>query len=132
MVRTPFFTFIEPDQSNTHCMESGSSAAVQQSIENNYSAIKVYNKHLAYCKTGLRSSKCYWRCRGLNPRPSACEADTLPLSYIPIAYQINVFHANNLIKTYNEFVEFTTFNWCFFRSEKAAVHKDEPNKSVES
>ena len=25
----------------------------------------------------------YWRCRDLNPGLSACEADTLPLSYTP-------------------------------------------------
>jgi hypothetical protein len=25
-----------------------------------------------------------WRCRGSNPRPSVCETDALPLSYIPL------------------------------------------------
>ena len=30
----------------------------------------------------------YWRCRGLNPGPLACEASALPLSYIPIAIPI--------------------------------------------
>jgi hypothetical protein len=25
-----------------------------------------------------------WRCRGSNPRPSICETDALPLSYIPL------------------------------------------------
>jgi hypothetical protein len=29
------------------------------------------------------ATKKMWRCRGLNPRPSVCETDALPLSYIP-------------------------------------------------
>ena len=29
-----------------------------------------------------------WRCRGLNPRPSKCESDALPLSYIPSKKQV--------------------------------------------
>ena len=31
------------------------------------------------------TSRWYWRCRGSNPRPSKCESDALPLSYIPLA-----------------------------------------------
>ena len=30
-----------------------------------------------------RCKKVCWRCRGSNPRPSKCESDALPLSYIP-------------------------------------------------
>ena len=31
----------------------------------------------------VRNKKIDWRCRGSNPRPSKCESDALPLSYIP-------------------------------------------------
>ena len=34
------------------------------------------------------TQKISWRCRGLNPRPSACEADALPLSYIPMYHKL--------------------------------------------
>ena len=30
-----------------------------------------------------------WRCRGSNPRPSKCESDALPLSYIPSLHDGN-------------------------------------------
>ena len=35
----------------------------------------------------LAAVKKIWRSRDLNPGLSACEADTLPLSYTPILYQ---------------------------------------------
>ncbi len=31
-----------------------------------------------------------WRCQGSNPKPSLCERDALPLSYIP--FTIKIFH----------------------------------------
>ena len=36
----------------------------------------------------IKKKEKYWRCRDLNPGLSACEADTLPLSYIPTVSEI--------------------------------------------
>ena len=39
-----------------------------------------------------------WRCWGLNPRPSKCESDALPLSYIPqMQYIIEVGKNYNIV-----------------------------------
>ena len=45
-------------------------------------SIDIYN---SFCYDYFVVEKC-WRCGGSNPRPSACEADALPLSYIPCSY----------------------------------------------
>ena len=33
--------------------------------------------------------KLFWRCRGLNPGPLTCKASALPLSYIPLIFDLD-------------------------------------------
>jgi hypothetical protein len=66
---------------------------------------KCKTQHFAYpsvnslkrkLKRKLKCKKEFWRCWGSNPGLSACEADTLPLSYIPGASTIAVFRILSL------------------------------------
>ena len=42
-----------------------------------------------YQKSRKKKEKCGWRYGGSNPRPSKCESDALPLSYIPTVSWLN-------------------------------------------
>ena len=67
----------------------------QHSVENGLSCMKIILK------------KIFWRSRDSNPRPFACEANTLPLSYTPISYLIHQKFQSKLkiflSSFYNEF-----------------------------
>ena len=48
-----------------------------------------YEKKSTKMRLHNSSYKKVWRCWDLNPGLSACEADTLPLSYIPLNHKEN-------------------------------------------
>jgi hypothetical protein len=53
---------------------------------------KIYDKSILFdWSTKFWRVKKIWRCRGLNPRPSVCETDALPLSYIPSCLNHTLF-----------------------------------------
>jgi hypothetical protein len=63
-----------------------------------------------------------WRCRGSNPRPSVCETDALPLSYIPPGiskeHVLCVFFGKGLGDMYD--VDYLFFNVCLCEGENAS------------
>jgi hypothetical protein len=59
----------------------------------------------------------YWRCRGSNPRPSVCETDALPLSYIPIHVLISELLNNIRLLTSSLICTASTVHECFFAKQ---------------
>jgi hypothetical protein len=62
-----------------------------------------------------------WRCRGSNPRPSVCETDALPLSYIPRIRMEHVLYVLNGRGTEIwRLVDYLFFNVCLCEGENAS------------